>query len=331
MLVFSLLCAAQMHGQIVLRPGKIDTYSKPQDPFGGRIDSKVSEHVLDIADADGLRNVQVTPNRNGVVFRFFARQGAAPTVEIDKRTPTTSSTAGPTFPGGAGVKFGAVAIQTRTTEPGKEYIGGTHQVNAVLDTGAIYHYIIRVPNGRAGRDYYYAGSFKTTKRKVKIVFTRIHLISGGLDGSDIIGTLHRYFYFYANPREPSGKGSYWRDADIKPGEKRRVEQTVQPLFIDNAPDRLRVMAAAGDSIMSRTCSPMSMEPLDGNYTPVPAFHSKAYNANCKVMNFATAEFDLGRYQFGSHTIPFSMIANADLPSRVTLAFDVAGYVEVTNE
>jgi len=297
---------------------------------GERIEkSRIGVSACNKVSTPRFKGLDVKAEVSRAQISFAAEPGLAPYVELSKTPPTAMKDGCLGFP--SGQSLGSWPVP-RITEGGLFFLSFDKQTK--IEPATKYYYVLNIPevnvninsrgNNERTQDF---GQFTTKRQRVKIIFTRIYVLSDG--DSESPGDL--YFGFYANPY---GNGQYQAYKFLGNARKRlsiesgRSIDIYEELVIDNAPDRLRIMVYGEDDDEGADDIFEDWGP-GANYEFERAGPGKNQYGE---WNFAKAEFDLSedRYQAKKLSVPFNLRSVPLGPNTGDVVFDVNGRIEITH-
>ena len=299
--------------EIVERP--VDPV-KPKDPKNKAIDQGPRKNETFVVT---ISKPKVTPIFRGAIIEFRAMREAAPIVTIGLGAAVRQPNGYLKLP----TELTHLTPLRRSNSTGK--VADYMTTSGQLEQGKTYGYVISVPapipeGQTSSLPYQKTGTFTTLGRKVRVVVTHITVQSD----SDEDGTGELDFSFAANPGEPShgsggDVGSIMNPIDWESGTRKKVNVDIA---VQNAPDRLRLLVHGSDN---------DSHILDRGYVrKYPSYESALPGFDQgREWNYAKGEFDLSRMPTNGETVPFTLRSLPSTNPRTSLAFDVTGYIEVS--
>ena len=272
-----------------------------------------------------IRDVQVTPLAAGAIFAFQTRDAAMPTIRIGTVAPTR----GPQGREPQVVRWYfepddeiQVTPEHRDRTPAAA-TQHTMRLLPVLSPRTTYHYIISAGAGEGAAQE--VGSFSTISRRVRIVFQKIRVLSGG----DPDGIGDTFFQFFANHDAQTNRPFIWlggRDRPLQVLDGATIDAN-KSLTLHNV-DELRLAVNGYDEDFLTLGAPRAA----GSATSVVVDRPQNFAAhnNAGAWNVADGTFDLAllRSQGKAETVPFTL-ASLPTTSPQDIRFEVSGFYTVT--
>ncbi|BCM94456.1 hypothetical protein IAD21_06363 [Abditibacteriota bacterium] len=272
-----------------------------------------------------IQNVQVNPLAAGAIFNFETRDGANPTVRIGKAAPTQEPR-GRTPQLQWGFKPEDEVPAYNAPRPRDANGTTTHRLRLqpVLAPNTTYYYIIEAIIG--GQLVQETGSFTTIGRRVKVVFQKVHVLTGG-DGT---GTGDLMFQFFTNYDATTNRNFVWlggRSTTLQIPDGGSVN--VGKEFSLSNVDDLHLAVNGYDEDFLTVGAPPSSGSSNSVQVPYPL--NGAGHNNAGAWNVAKADFDLASTPptDKSLTVPFTLYS-LPLPNNAgqDVAFEVSGYYTI---
>ena len=296
----------------------------------GQVDkSRIGVSACNKVSNPRIKGTEVRAEVSRAQISFSAAPNLAAYVELSKVPPITMKDGCLGFP--SGQLLGSWPVP-RITDGGLFFLSFDKRTK--IEAATKYYYVLNVPevnvridsrqNNNRTQDF---GEFTTLRQKVRIVFTRIHVLSDG--DSESPGDL--FFRFYVNPAPGPGPqaarslGSWKNRLSIESGTPIDIYQV---LSIDNAPDRLRIMVFGHDDDEGAD------DIFEANGPTADYNFDRAGPGENPYgeWNFAKAEFDLSedRYQARKLSVPFNLRSVPLGRNTGDVVFDVSGRIEITH-
>jgi len=157
-----------------------------------------------------LINVKVRPTIGGAAFRFIARHGATPTIELSTQEPVTGRDGLRVLPKPLTLKV--ERDMNASSDAVNWYAAATEAHRMKLEQATDYHYLITVPGDAKVPIQQHFGKFRTLQRVLNVTFKSIHVID---DADDMTNGEGRFYFCVNNKHEQQSFGTFSSNSTLQ--------------------------------------------------------------------------------------------------------------------
>lgn len=295
-------------GRVVDQPEHEATVGRPADP---PVRYQPSAEQKNLTEAEGIRDVKISPHENAALFNFRARAGSLPTIEFGLERPTATNGGKLQFPTRLGIANAEVVVD-------KKALTQTHFMAVLngLEKETRYYYIITAPASDRTGERQIQGHFKTVTSRYDVVvaFKELKVTNDSDDG----GNGELFFRFITNNKESRDYGTPQRLLSWNDRDPARSINEVFELSDVGGHLQIGVNGYDDDDVLPG----MGLDPGDNQLLNAP------FGELFTEGNVAKQAFNLAEFAGKGERVDFTIHSMPHASGQGDLSFVVKGYIEV---